>query len=932
MIDDPPRLHWQLRAALLPFNCTMQIVEGIAKVFAFRTLPTTVLAVVVYIVLYGAVQYGDRVPKVPKNQKGLDLAQAYADLHHIAERPHPVLSHANDIVHDYILNRVGNISSGIDFIEVHDDHVSNASWAAWGSGGSAVYYEATNILVKIQGSDPDYAPGSGVLFSAHYDSVSTASGATDDGMGVATLIQLVEYLARNRPKRTAVFNINNGEEDGLCGAFTFLKHPWSTLTDTFLNLEGAAAGGRPLLFRGTSTPALRSFHVPHPHGNVLSADAFARGVIRSGTDYTVYTGAGMEGLDLAFYRGRSKYHTKYDAIPYTDAQERALWAMMESARGSALSLLNDDRTHGSGSPPVYFDLFGAWLVVLSMDSLLIANIVLLIVGPVILLVLVVADAAVLQSRSQNRNGHVSEYNNNLLQQFWAWLISFSWLKGAWMWAKFWAAVLVTAGLQAVLMFGYLKLNPFIVYSQPTLVVVSSFTLTYLSLVFVITPSSKHLPEKQKHIMFLQTYIFTWLLLIGATVAVSSGIGGVYFVTAWNIAVLLACVIGCIENMLGAQGSYDTHHVHYAPLPQHDEEEHPRTEAETEAEPTETTPLIRPILRTKDESGAIGWWILQFILAVSVPVTLVAHIIVLSLAATAQTLTDGSSAVTVYAGISILVFMMVLPVIPFTFKIHSAVASLFVIIFVFSTVSNLFAFPFSQTEPLKVFFQQTVDLGNISSPHPPSQITHATTTLTGVKHFMKDLIIPKLPSAIGQNVTCGYKTINGRQVGLQTCKWDSTLLPSPKSDSASPVGADRLMGAHVARLSANSARFTVWAPNTRACRLYFDNDKHIKSHNVLGSEGGMLPQFPAPAGGVNQLDLWTRRWDRIFEVDVEWEGDAALEGRVACELAEYESGSIGVDAARGRIPAFEEALAFFPKWAAVTKRDDGLVEVYGRFSI
>lgn len=60
-----------------------------------------------------------------------------------------------------------------------------------------------------------------MLFSAHYDSVSTAPGTTDDGMGVVTLIQMVEYLGERRPKRTAVFNINNGEEDGLHGAHVY---------------------------------------------------------------------------------------------------------------------------------------------------------------------------------------------------------------------------------------------------------------------------------------------------------------------------------------------------------------------------------------------------------------------------------------------------------------------------------------------------------------------------------------------------------------------------------------------------------------------------------------------------------------------------------------------------------------------------------------
>jgi hypothetical protein len=389
------------------------------------------------------------------------------------------------------------VSAGIDYVEVYEDNISNASWASWGSASAAVYNEATNILVKIEGTDPAYASSGGVLFSAHFDSVSTASGATDDGMGVATLMQLVEYLAKYRPKRTAVFNINNGEEDGLCGAFTFLKHPWSNYTDTFLNLEGAAAGGcvyskfyahstlinlqdsRPLLFRGTSTPALSSFRVPHPHGNVLSADAFARGVIRSGTDYTVYTGAGMDGLDLAFYKGRSKYHTKYDAIPYTDGQEKALWSMMESAKASGVALLNNDKTHGTGSPPVYFDckwslvilydiillklrlVFGTWLVLLSLDTLLVVNIVLLVAGPVIMIILVIADAAVQRGRNQNQNGQLPGHSGNFLQQFWTWFIEFGWLKGAWVWAKFWVAVLATLGLQALLVFGYLQLNPFV---------------------------------------------------------------------------------------------------------------------------------------------------------------------------------------------------------------------------------------------------------------------------------------------------------------------------------------------------------------------------------------------------------------------------------------------------------------------------------------
>ena len=63
-----------------------------------------------------------------------------------------------------------------------------------------------------------HALGNAILFSAHLDSVATSPGATDDGMSVVSLVQMVEYLSKNRPRRTFVANINNGEEDGLNGA------------------------------------------------------------------------------------------------------------------------------------------------------------------------------------------------------------------------------------------------------------------------------------------------------------------------------------------------------------------------------------------------------------------------------------------------------------------------------------------------------------------------------------------------------------------------------------------------------------------------------------------------------------------------------------------------------------------------------------------
>lgn len=192
------------------------------------------------------------------------------------------------------------MAKGRAFFHIDDDTRSNGSWGSytqprWSIQQHGVYFEGTNLLVKIDGT-ADAIGANAVLFSAHYDSVATAPGATDNGMGVASLLQLIEYFASHRQKKTAIFNINNGGQDGSNGAHVFLQHPWSDLTGSFVNLKGAATGGRPMVFRSTSLRALRGFYtaprflgVSRPHGNILFLKSFAHNILQSGTDYEVYT-------------------------------------------------------------------------------------------------------------------------------------------------------------------------------------------------------------------------------------------------------------------------------------------------------------------------------------------------------------------------------------------------------------------------------------------------------------------------------------------------------------------------------------------------------------------------------------------------------------------------------------------------------------------
>ena len=53
----------------------------IAAPFKFAVIPVSVLAVFIYAVVFGAVFLTDQTPNIPKNQDGLDLHQAYRDLH-----------------------------------------------------------------------------------------------------------------------------------------------------------------------------------------------------------------------------------------------------------------------------------------------------------------------------------------------------------------------------------------------------------------------------------------------------------------------------------------------------------------------------------------------------------------------------------------------------------------------------------------------------------------------------------------------------------------------------------------------------------------------------------------------------------------------------------------------------------------------------------
>lgn len=82
-----------------------------------------------------------------------------------------------------------------------------------------------NVIAEIKGSEK---PDEYVVLSAHFDSWSAASGATDNGTGTITMLEAVRILKQvyPNPKRTIVVGHWNGEEQGLNGSRAFSEdHP-----------------------------------------------------------------------------------------------------------------------------------------------------------------------------------------------------------------------------------------------------------------------------------------------------------------------------------------------------------------------------------------------------------------------------------------------------------------------------------------------------------------------------------------------------------------------------------------------------------------------------------------------------------------------------------------------------------------------------------
>ncbi len=112
-------------------------------------------------------------------------ARAMQHLAIIAREPHPIGSPANVRVRDYLVAQLQALQL--------DPQVQTAVAVQerYGLQAGTVH----NVVARIPGTQP----GAAIMLAAHYDSVSTSPGASDDGAAVAAMLETARALTAGAP-------------------------------------------------------------------------------------------------------------------------------------------------------------------------------------------------------------------------------------------------------------------------------------------------------------------------------------------------------------------------------------------------------------------------------------------------------------------------------------------------------------------------------------------------------------------------------------------------------------------------------------------------------------------------------------------------------------------------------------------------------------
>ena len=201
-----------------------------------------------------------------------------------------------------------------------------------------------SIVARLPGADPTGT----LMLATHYDTVPGAPGASDAGIGLASLLETARALTLSQHRNDVVVLITDAEEWGLLGADAFVRERAGTLREpvTVINHEARGTSGRPSLFRtnGPMTPALAT--MPVPEAESMSDTLFE--LVPNNTDFTRFKQAGWLGTDSAVIVGGHYYHSPHDDLAHAD--ESSLQHMGEATLAMSTYLADRDLAEQAAQP------------------------------------------------------------------------------------------------------------------------------------------------------------------------------------------------------------------------------------------------------------------------------------------------------------------------------------------------------------------------------------------------------------------------------------------------------------------------------------------------------------------------------------------------------------------------------------------------------
>jgi Peptidase family M28 len=225
------------------------------------------------------------------------------------QRPHRVDSEADDAVRERLIAELRAIGLEPQVQEALDC-----------SGLPKARLISCSRIRNVIATIPGQTPGRQLLLDAHYDSTPAGPGAGDDGVGVATLLEVGAILKASPPPRPVTLLFNEGEEFGLNGSSAFVRSGLARQVDSLINIDARGVNGPALMFE-TSEPngaavALYARAAHRPYANSLSTD-FAR-LIPNTTDVVEFRPAGWTLINYGIIGNETRYHTPGDTVEALD--------------------------------------------------------------------------------------------------------------------------------------------------------------------------------------------------------------------------------------------------------------------------------------------------------------------------------------------------------------------------------------------------------------------------------------------------------------------------------------------------------------------------------------------------------------------------------------------------------------------------------------